>query len=204
MVRALAQEVGHRDPGASEEDSAEARARRKERTEILAACEAAARYWAARLSSRSARRARAYLSGARRVARTRATASGSASAADAWNDLPARVEEKGVGLGRAATRRAGHRPREGRGAAYDRFRERLMFPIAGIDGEVIGFGGRVLPGEGADAKGAKYINSPETPLYKKCARALRPRPGPREHPQARGPPCWSRATSTSSGSTRWA
>ncbi len=47
---------------------------------------------------------------------------------------------------------------------YDRFRDRLMFPIRDIQGRVIGFSGRALQ---ADAKGAKYINSPETPLFHK-------------------------------------
>lgn len=48
--------------------------------------------------------------------------------------------------------------------AYDRFRDRLMFPICNESGEVIAFSGRVLT---ADAKGAKYVNSPETPLFTK-------------------------------------
>ena len=51
-----------------------------------------------------------------------------------------------------------------RARAYDRFRDRLMFPICNESGEVIAFSGRVLA---ADAKGAKYINSPETPLFTK-------------------------------------
>ncbi|ABE50590.1 DNA primase [Methylobacillus flagellatus] len=50
------------------------------------------------------------------------------------------------------------------GRCYDRFRDRIMFPIHGQKGQVIGFGGRVL--ESADA-GAKYLNSPETPLFQK-------------------------------------
>ncbi len=49
---------------------------------------------------------------------------------------------------------------------YDRFRGRVMFPICNDNGEVIAFSGRVLE---ADAKGAKYINSPETMLFKKGA-----------------------------------
>jgi DNA primase len=165
VVRALAQEVGIEIPESSEEDSSEARARRKERNEILAASEAAARYWAARLSSKYGAGARAYLEerGVSEDARARFRLG---VAAAAWNDLPARVKEKGVGLD--ALRRAGLViDREKGEGTYDRFRDRLMFPIAGIDGQVIGFGGRVLPGEGADAKGAKYINTPETPLYKK-------------------------------------
>jgi DNA primase len=47
---------------------------------------------------------------------------------------------------------------------YDRFRGRLMFPICNDVGEVIAFSGRVLTG---DATAAKYINSPETPLFRK-------------------------------------
>ncbi len=45
---------------------------------------------------------------------------------------------------------------------YDRFRERIMFPIRSVRGEVIGFGGRVL-----DNGEPKYLNSPETPLFHK-------------------------------------
>ncbi len=49
---------------------------------------------------------------------------------------------------------------------YDRFRGRLMFPIYDLQGRTIAFGGRVLPGADESA-GAKYINSPETPLFSK-------------------------------------
>ncbi|OIQ76286.1 DNA primase [mine drainage metagenome] len=52
------------------------------------------------------------------------------------------------------------------GKRYDRFRDRIMFPIHDQKGQVIGFGGRVLGGEAADA-GPKYLNSPETPLFQK-------------------------------------
>jgi DNA primase len=50
-----------------------------------------------------------------------------------------------------------------RGNKYDRFRERLMFPILDRRGRVIAFGGRVLQSE----QGPKYLNSPETPLFHK-------------------------------------
>jgi DNA primase len=49
-----------------------------------------------------------------------------------------------------------------RGNKYDRFRERLMFPILDRRGRVIAFGGRILEGDGP-----KYLNSPETPLFHK-------------------------------------
>src|SRR6476659_5456229 len=48
------------------------------------------------------------------------------------------------------------------GKRYDRFRDRIMFPIHDVRGQVIGFGGRVL-GQGEP----KYLNSPETPLFSK-------------------------------------
>ncbi len=47
---------------------------------------------------------------------------------------------------------------------YSRFRGRVMFPICNDYGEVIAFSGRVLE---AEAKGAKYVNSPETPIFRK-------------------------------------
>ncbi len=54
----------------------------------------------------------------------------------------------------------------GRGASsakrYDRFRDRIMFPIRSVQGDVIGFGGRVL-----DRGEPKYLNSPETPVFSK-------------------------------------
>ncbi|MFC1683632.1 DNA primase, partial [Candidatus Zixiibacteriota bacterium] len=46
---------------------------------------------------------------------------------------------------------------------YDRFRDRLIFPINNISGKFIGFGGRVLE----ESDEVKYINSPETPIYQK-------------------------------------
>jgi DNA primase len=54
------------------------------------------------------------------------------------------------------------KPEDG-GHTYDRFRNRLMFPIRDRQGRVVAFGGRALDG---DAK-AKYLNSPETPLFHK-------------------------------------
>ena len=57
-------------------------------------------------------------------------------------------------------------PKEGRRPDdyYDRFHGRLMFPIRNATGQVIGFSGRILS---ADAKAAKYVNSPETPVFHK-------------------------------------
>jgi DNA primase len=52
---------------------------------------------------------------------------------------------------------------ENEGKRYDRFRDRVMFPILNQRGSVIGFGGRVLEGD----DGPKYLNSPETPVFEK-------------------------------------
>jgi len=54
-------------------------------------------------------------------------------------------------------------PREGESGYYDRFRNRLLFPLFNLSGRVIGFGGRVLD----DKDEPKYLNSPETPIYQK-------------------------------------
>jgi DNA primase len=51
------------------------------------------------------------------------------------------------------------------GSTFDRFRARLMFPIVDGRGRLCGFGGRVLPGAPSDVP--KYLNSPESPLFKK-------------------------------------
>ncbi|HEY4499878.1 MAG TPA: DNA primase [Candidatus Paceibacterota bacterium] len=53
-----------------------------------------------------------------------------------------------------------------RGTYWDRFRNRLMFPIYNHFGKVVGFTGRVLPGQENTAMG-KYVNSPETPIFQK-------------------------------------
>lgn len=50
------------------------------------------------------------------------------------------------------------------GEGYDFFRGRLMIPIADRSGRVVGFGGRILPG---DPSPAKYVNTPETPVFHK-------------------------------------
>ncbi len=73
----------------------------------------------------------------------------------------------------AALRRAGFTPEQGAAAgllspgeqrgAYDRFRGRLIFPIKDLSGRVIAFGGRIITNEDA----AKYINSSDSPIYKK-------------------------------------
>ena len=79
-------------------------------------------------------------------------------APDAWQNLPAvfpdyqndTLKETGLVITGDEDKR------------YDRFRDRIMFPIINVRGQVIGFGGRVL-----DKGEPKYLNSPETPLFEK-------------------------------------
>lgn len=54
--------------------------------------------------------------------------------------------------------------REDGSGYYDRFRDRIMFPIRSVDGRIVGFGGRALS---SSSDVPKYINSPETPIYSK-------------------------------------
>jgi DNA primase len=56
------------------------------------------------------------------------------------------------------------KPREKDGSFYDLFRNRVMFPLIAVSGKTVGFAGRIM---GNVDKAPKYVNSPETPLYKK-------------------------------------
>ena len=85
------------------------------------------------------------------------------AAPDAWDDTVNWATSKGFDL--ATVEKAGLIiKKEETGRYYDRFRGRLMFPICDEQGRVIGFSGRVLSG---DEKTAKYVNSPETPIFTK-------------------------------------
>lgn len=82
-------------------------------------------------------------------------------APDGWDNLLRHLKQKQVPedliekCGLAIPRKSGS-------GCYDRFRDRIIFPICNLRGEIIGFGGRVMN----DAL-PKYLNSPETPLYSK-------------------------------------
>jgi DNA primase len=57
--------------------------------------------------------------------------------------------------------------REGGRGAYDKFRQRVIFPIRDQNGSPTGLGGRILPAEGEEPRGPKYLNSPATALFDK-------------------------------------
>jgi DNA primase len=91
-------------------------------------------------------------------------------APDEWDAFGSWAREHGyhardlITSGLAKTRDDAERAPSERSSAYDRFRGRIIFPICNDIGEVIAFSGRLLK----DAEGAaKYLNSPETPLFRK-------------------------------------
>lgn len=84
-------------------------------------------------------------------------------APEAWDDTVNWARSRDLDLGLVETAGLVIRKEE-TGSRYDRFRGRLIFPITDEQGRVIGFSGRLLD---PDAKAAKYVNSPETPIFHK-------------------------------------
>lgn len=88
---------------------------------------------------------------------------GLGAAPDSWDSLINHLKQKGFTISDMI--QANVVGKSQRGSYYDRFRKRVMFPIINIRGKVIGFSGRAMPGE--DKSGAKYVNTSDTPVYKK-------------------------------------
>ncbi|MEX2188996.1 MAG: CHC2 zinc finger domain-containing protein [Pirellulales bacterium] len=90
-------------------------------------------------------------------------------APDRWDWLVEKAQGKATAL--RTMERVGLLGKSERGSYYDRFKGRVLFPIRDINGRPIALGGRVLPALAAAQKSdrppAKYINSPETPLFNK-------------------------------------
>jgi DNA primase len=78
-----------------------------------------------------------------------------------WNDL--RDHLRRGGFADDAMEKAGLVSKSAKGTYYDRFRERLIFPIMNLSAQTVAFGGRSL----TDGDGPKYLNSSETPIYTK-------------------------------------
>ncbi|MFH1279867.1 MAG: DNA primase [Candidatus Eisenbacteria bacterium] len=152
-LRTLAQRAGIRLP-----ERGDGRAREK-RDRLYGLLELAERFYRGAIGSKRAETARRFLDD-RRIAAETSERFGLGFAPDEWRVLRDRAREEGyrddelveTGL---AIRKEG-------GAPYDRFRGRLLFPIRNVGGRTIGFGGRIL-GEGEP----KYLNSPETDLFRK-------------------------------------
>lgn len=88
---------------------------------------------------------------------------GLGAAPDGWDNLIKHLKNLGYSI--SDMLQANVVGKSQRGTYYDRFRKRVMFPIINIRGKVIGFSGRAMPGD--DKSGAKYVNTADTPVYKK-------------------------------------
>ncbi len=144
-------------PSADEEARASARAR------LFELLERAARQFARMLAAREGARARAYLE---RRGVARATVAdfrlGYAPDGEAAARLIAELAQAGYREDELVAAGLVVRPEEGSGRILPRFRDRVMFPITDPRGRVVGFGGRTLGDHPA-----KYLNSPDGPLFHK-------------------------------------
>jgi DNA primase len=128
---------------------------------LLAAHAAAADFYRDQLGTPGARKAREFLA-QRGFGREAAQRYGCGFAPDAWDSLAKHLRQKGFTAEELNT--AGLTKPARSGSIIDRFRARLLWPIKDLAGDVIGFGARKLFDED---DGPKYLNTPETPLYKK-------------------------------------
>jgi DNA primase len=179
VVKDLAQRFGIPLPvrPVSRGEAAAAERAKDERAQMLKANELAADlYHGLLLNDPSARQAREYLA-SRRVNSDAIRRFKVGYAPAAWDVTVHFLRRSKVDLGIAA--KVGLVQERDRGGYYDRFRDRVIFPIFGAAGEVLGFGGRQLCAD----DGAKYLNSPESPVFHKgrclyglhvAARAARP------------------------------
>ncbi|MGK5111363.1 DNA primase [Geodermatophilus sp. CPCC 205506] len=132
-----------------------------QRARLVAANTAAAAFYAEQLGSPEAAPARQFLAD-RGFDRQVALDFGCGFAPGGWDALTRHLRAKGFTQPELVT--AGLAKESSRGSLIDRFHRRLVWPIRDITGDVIGFGARKLMD---DDQGPKYLNTPETPLYKK-------------------------------------
>ncbi len=155
-VKFVAERGGVRLPELGDDDSEDIYRRKRE---MYAMNKAAARYFRDCLFSTEGEEARNYLQRRRLTSKTVASF-GLGYAPKGWDGLLRHLEEKGFAKDMIAE--AGLCIRNEKGHMYDRFRDRVMFPIFDVRQNIIGFGGRVMEGSGA-----KYLNSPESIIYDK-------------------------------------
>ena len=131
----------------------------RRKREMYAMNKAAARYFRDCLFSPEGEAARAYLQ--RRQLTSKTVASfGLGYAPRSWDGLLRHLE--GQGFPKDMMAETGLCIRNEKGHMYDRFRDRVMFPIFDVRQNIIGFGGRIMEGDGA-----MYMNSPESIIYDK-------------------------------------
>ena len=136
---------------------------RGSRSRLVAANAAAQEFYSAALDSDEAAPARQYLT-ERNFDAAVARQFGCGFAPSGWDSLTKHLIRKGFEFKELET--AGL-SREGRRGPMDRFHRRLLWPIRSASGETVGFGARRIFDD--DPMEAKYVNTPETPLYKKSA-----------------------------------
>ena len=152
-VRKLAQRVGMEVP---EDEQYQSRYRKQER--LWALMKEAGRFFHAQLHAPVGEQCLKYALG-RGMTKSILTSFGIGYAPDSWNSLVDAMRKKGyTDQEMIEADLVG----EKNGRIYDRFRNRLMFPIIDVRGNVIGFGGRVL-----DDSKPKYLNSNETLIFNK-------------------------------------
>jgi DNA primase len=152
-VRLLAERAGMQVPEDNYDRDSKKRAR------MLALNKDAARFFYEELGMPEGQKAVHYMQ-ERGISPQIAKRFGLGCAPDSWDSLLKAMAEKGYSEKDLFD--AGLVKRGQRGGFYDTFRNRLMFPVIDVRGDVIGFSGRILSGDGA-----KYMNSPDTLVYNK-------------------------------------
>jgi DNA primase len=128
---------------------------------LVAAHAAAVEFYAGQLGAAGARPAREFLA-QRGFDKAAAQRYGCGFAPDGWDLLIRHLRQRGFTAPELITAGLAREARSG--SLIDRFRRRLLWPIRELTGDVIGFGARKLFD---DDDGPKYLNTPETPIYKK-------------------------------------
>lgn len=154
-VRFLAKRAGLEVP---EDPTYASTYKRQER--LWALCKDAARYFREQLFLPAGKAAQAYIV-RRGLSKQTVTRFGLGFAPEGWSNLMDAMVQKGYQKQELLDAGLAVRSQKN-GALYDRFRNRLMFPIIDVRGNVIGFGGRVM-----DNSTPKYLNSPETVIFNK-------------------------------------
>jgi DNA primase len=148
-----------------QEDPREAQ-RRKARERLLALLARTAAYYERVLwDSKEATFAREYLGG-RGLSEEALRAYGVGFAPSAWDTVLLGSLRAGYSEAELLAAGLAQRSREG-GRPYDRFRRRIMFPLADSRGRVLGFGARELGEKQGERRGPKYLNTSETELFQK-------------------------------------
>ena len=152
-VEILAKRAGMQMPERQEDPES------RKRAKIFTLNRDAARFYYEKLQAPEGEKCRDYID-RRRISRKTAMDFGLGFAPDTWDSLRNAMREKGYSdfdLSDAGLVKKGKN-----GGFYDAFRNRLMFPVIDVRGNVVAFSGRLLDGEGP-----KYLNSPETAAFTK-------------------------------------